>query len=232
MANPANPADPWTAPDRDRIACLTIEVQRDTLVGGACPVAGADAALAGIDRALRAFRERDDLIVHAVRLYLPAGSNAEAARRGRIAGGELLFAPGTDGAELCKETQPGIFTELDPPLLLSGGLQELAPNEFAIWKPRWGAFHGTDLLKLLDACRVTTLVLSGADWPMGPRATVYEASARDLRVVVLTDATAGLDARGIEFLRAIGAWAVETEAFIDWFRRGRPLRAAWGEAVG
>ena len=46
------------------------------------------------------------------------------------------------------------------------------------------------------------------------------------------DATAGLDARGIEFLRAIGAWAVETEAFIDWFRRGRPLRAAWGEAVG
>lgn len=218
-------ADSYIAPDRDRIALLTVDLQRDTLPGGACETPGTQEILPQVDRALRAFRERGELIVHVVRLYAPDGSNAEGVRRARIEAGETMLAPGSDGAELCKEIQPGLFERLDAPLLLAGGLQELAPNEFALYKPRWGAFYRTDLENLLRACNVSTLVVAGANWPNCPRATVYEASERDFRVVVLADAVSRLDGPGLADLAGIGAFAVETAPFLEWLVGGAPLKS-------
>jgi len=210
-------------PDRDRLAMITIDTQRDTLPGGACEIAGTDAVLAPMDRALRAVRARDDLIVHVVRLYREDGSNAEPVRRALIERSGPMLAPGTDGSQLCKEIQPGIFDELDHALLLSGGLQELGANEFAMYKPRWGAFYETDLERLLRACNVTTLVFAGANWPNCPRASIYEASERDFRVIVLADAVSGLYDRGVTELGGIGAWVADTDAFLAWYRDERPL---------
>ena len=81
---------------------------------------------------------------------------------------------------------------LDPGRLLAGELQPLAEGEWAMWKPRWGAFHRTRLEEHLRALGVTTVVLAGCNYPNCPRAAVYGASERDLRVLVLSDAVSGL----------------------------------------
>jgi hypothetical protein len=47
-------------------------------------------------------------------------------------------------------------------------------------------------------------VFCGCNFPNCPRTSIYEASERDFRVVVATDAISGLYARGEQELNAIG----------------------------
>ncbi len=74
----------------------------------------------------------------------------------------------------------------------------------AIYKPRWGAFHGTRLEEHLRAAGVDTLVFCGANFPNCPRTSIYEASERDFRVVLARDALSGLYERGEAELAGIG----------------------------
>ena len=73
-----------------------------------------------------------------------------------------------------------------------------------IYKPRWGAFFQTPLEAHLRALGVSTLVFAGCNFPNCPRASIYEASERDFRIVLAEDATSGLYERGKDELRTIG----------------------------
>ena len=88
--------------------------------------------------------------------------------------------------------------------LLSGLPQILGLAEWALFKPRWGAFFATQLEVLLHKLDVNTLVFCGCNFPNCPRTSIYEASERDFRLVLADDAISGLYERGREELLGIG----------------------------
>jgi nicotinamidase-related amidase len=57
-------------------------------------------------------------------------------------------------------------------------------------------------------------VFTGCNFPNCPRTSVYEASERDFRIVVLEDALSGLYPQGRKELENIGVWAVDTETYL------------------
>jgi nicotinamidase-related amidase len=106
--------------------------------------------------------------------------------------------------------------ELDHQFLLAGGFQQIGAAEHVMYKPRWGAFYDTDLDRHLRESGSSTLVFAGCNFPNCPRTSIYEASERDFRIVLVSDAISGLYDRGIEECRAIGVEVLGLSATLDW----------------
>jgi nicotinamidase-related amidase len=203
----------YTQPHWDRSALLTIDTQRDTLAGQPFEIPGTGEILPAMRRAIVAARKAGRPIVHIVRLYFPDGSNVDPCRRALVESGWHPVAPGAPGSELAPELLPSPEVRLDPKRLLAGEVQTLGPKEVAIYKPRWGAFYRTPLEEYLKSLRVDTLVFSGCNYPNCPRTSIYEASERDYRLVLLTDAVSRLDERGKEEMTGIGVVLLPVELF-------------------
>jgi nicotinamidase-related amidase len=103
---------------------------------------------------------------------------------------------------------------LDPDLLLANGIQEVGSGEVVIYKPRWGAFFKTPLEAHLRSHRASTTVFCGCNFPNCPRTSIYEASERDFRVVLATDAISGLYDRGEQELAGIGVQLMRSDAVV------------------
>ena len=202
------------APDFASVALVTIDTQRDTLDGQPFEVPGTSAALPEMRRLAAAFRAAGRPIVHVVRLYRPDGSNVDLCRRRAVADGARLVLAGSPGAELASDLVPASAPRLDTELLLAGGIQRVGPGEAIIYKPRWGAFFQTPLEAHLRKLGVSTLAFSGCNFPNCPRASVYEASERDFRVVLVRDALSGLYERGEQEMRGIGVTLVHADALV------------------
>ncbi len=123
----------------------------------------------------------------------------------------MIVCPGTSGAELAPSLLPSQESRLDSELLLSGAIQPLGPNEWAIYKPRWGAFFGTPLGQHLSSLGVTSLAFAGCNFPNCPRTSIYEASERDFRIVLVEDAISGLYDRGRDEMKNIGAVLIDSK---------------------
>ena len=193
----------YVAPDFRDAALLTIDLQQDFLDNGSAPIAGTSAVLSPIAGLVASFRRTSRPIVHVVRVYKDDGSNVDVCRRAEIESGRRIVSPHTPGMELASELMAG-QGHLDATLLLSGAFQALGPLEWAMYKPRWGAFYQTELDRHLRELGVTTLVVAGCNFPNCPRASIYEASERDFRVVVAVDAVSGVYDRGLQELANIG----------------------------
>jgi len=180
--------DRYTRPDFAHAALLSIDVQRDVLDGGPLSFASPRSQLPNMAHVVGAFRTGRRPIVHVVRLYRPDGTNADLCRRGAVERGEGALVVGTAGCELVGDLLPASGLELNTHALLAGRFQHLTCNETVMYKPRWGAFYGTRLLEHLRVTGVTTVVVIGCNFPNCPRATIVEASERDLRVVAVADA--------------------------------------------
>lgn len=196
--------DRYTEPDLDSIALITIDTQRDTLDGAPLEIPGTSAILPKMALLLGAFRAAGKPIVHVVRLYRPDGANVDLCRRAAVEDGAQMLVAGSEGSELAAQLYPRPGTTLEPDLLLAGGVQELGPSESVIYKPRWGAFYRTPLHEHLKDLGVTTLAFTGCNYPNCPRASIFEASERDFRIVLVQDAVSGLDDRGANEMRNIG----------------------------
>ena len=193
-----------TAPRFDAAALVSIDVQRDTLDGRPLEISGTSAALPAMAKLAEAFRRAGRPIIHVVRLYRADGSNVDLSRRALVEGGARILAPEDEGAQLAPGLAPDGAPDLDADALLAGELQPLGSGEWALYKPRWGAFYETALEEHLRALGVDTLVFCGANFPNCPRTSVYEASERDFRIVVAADAVSGVYDRGRAELEAIG----------------------------
>ncbi len=210
-----------TTPIARESALLTIDVQEDFARPGApAEIPGTGRCIPAMRRVLDAYRKHGLPIVHVVRLYLADGSNADLCRREAIGGGRGIVTPGSDGAELVAELKPDPAARLDAGMLLRGGFQELGANEWAMYKPRWDAFHRTPLEEHLRSLRVTAVSAIGCNFPNCPRATVYGASMRDFRVAIFTDAISGIYDRGLRELENIGVTAMESEDCAEWLEEG------------
>jgi nicotinamidase-related amidase len=211
--------DRYTRPLAGSAALVLIDVQRDFLdIPGddaPMPVVGTRAAISAMAKLANAFRERGLPIVHVVRLYRPDGSNVDLVRRQSIEHGARIAVPGSAGSQIAAELFPNVV-ELDHELLLAGGFQQVGVAEHVIYKPRWGAFYGTNLDRHLREIGSNTLVFAGCNFPNRPRTSIYEASERDFRIVLVSDAISGLYDRGVEECRAIGVEVLELSETLDW----------------
>jgi nicotinamidase-related amidase len=217
MSGDPRPDDsPYTAADYATAALVSIDTQRDVLDGGRLEIAGTSAALPAMAALARAFREAGRPIVHVVRLYERDGANVDLCRRHLVERGARMLLAGDPGSDLAGELLPAGAedTRLDAPLLIGGGMQSLAPGEWAMYKPRWGAFYGTPLEEHLRGGGVSTLVFCGCNFPNCPRTSIYEASERDFRVVLARDAISGLYERGEHELTGIGVAVLDSSEIV------------------
>jgi nicotinamidase-related amidase len=207
--------DEYTGPDYKSMALITIDVQNDfSLPGAPLEIKGTMEAIPNIVKLLELFRKLAKPIIHVVRLYKEDGSNVDMVRRKRIEGGVSAVRPGSDGAELVRQLKPHEF-RLDSERLLVGFMQQLTANEFVIYKPRWGAFYATALGEFLREKGINTLAFTGCNFPNCPRTSIYQASERDFRIVVVKDAISGIYGKGVEELANIGCEINVTQELAD-----------------
>jgi nicotinamidase-related amidase len=211
----------YCVPEKGKAALLCISAQRDFVAPGS-PVraCGTHTAVPNIGALVDCFRSHGAPIYHSVRLYKPDGSNVDACRRQAVEEGLRILMPGSLGAELIDELKPAKDVRLDPELLFAGDFQEIGANEFVHYRPRWGAFHNTSLEDRLRAQRVTTLVICGFSFSTGGRASVYEASARDFRIVLVPDALCNATEEAVQELGRIGIYLMDTANCLSWMSNG------------
>ena len=217
---PADDLDPHLVPHWDAAALVTIDMQRDFLSDGAFGVAGTTEILPNLRRLTEAFRAAARPIVHMVRLYRRDGRDVDRVRRTVVERGAAFVSPGTPGRLLAPGLAPDGAPDLDDQLLLDGRPQALGADEFALYKPRWGAFYRTPLADLLGEHGVDTIVLAGCNLPNCPRASIVEAHERDFRVVLVTDAVSQAAEHGFQEIAGLGTVLMRTAETVEAVTRG------------
>ena len=211
--------DRYTSPNAGTSALVLIDVQQDFYADDSpMRIAGTRATIPAMAKLARAFREFQLPIVHVVRLYRPDGSNVDLVRRRSVEQGARIAAPGSAGSQIAPELLPNVV-ELEHELLLDGGLQQVGPAEYVIYKPRWGAFYRTELDRHLRESGSDTVVFAGCNFPNCPRTSIYQASERDYRIILVSDAISGLYQRGMDECRAIGVRVQDLSETLDWLAR-------------
>lgn len=208
----------YTEPRMSSMALLTIDVQRDFISEKFPGKDEKKKVLPFISRVTRAFRISGRPIIHIVRIYQRDGSNADLCRRAKIENGEVFLSPGSDGVQIIEQILPSHETRLDEQLLLQGNIQTVSPREFIVYKPRFGAFYQTPLSSLLGDLGIDSLAIGGFNFPNCPRASIYEASERDYRIVALEDGISHLYPKGKEELENIGVVFTNSEDLIKAIR--------------
>lgn len=195
----------YTRPQPLSSALITIDLQNDFVRSGA-PAEGAGAAAVAVKTGemVQLYRELQLPIIHVIRIYSPEDNakNVDACRREAVENGLQLVLSGTEGMQPVSEIVPEGF-RADGELLRKGGVQAISEQESIIYKPRWGCFYQTPLQQLLDDLDVTTVAIAGTWFSNCVRTTIYEATARDYRVVALSDAIAGIYEQGVMELNNI-----------------------------
>ncbi|QHW29874.1 cysteine hydrolase [Paenibacillus rhizovicinus] len=195
----------YTEPHWHHSVLITIDTQNDfTLPGAPAEIPGTMDVIPAMVELLEAYRAQGLPIVHVVRLYEENGSNVDLCRRALIENGARVAAPESPGAQLVAELLPAGAGPMQSAALLRGELQPAGDREWIVYKPRWGAFYETGLDAFLRELNVDTVVFIGCNFPNCPRTSIYEASERDYRAVMVKDAMSQVYEKGIQELSAIG----------------------------
>jgi nicotinamidase-related amidase len=213
---------PYTEPRLARSALIIIDTQCDFVLPGApVEIPGTMGVVPNMKSLLSAYREWGLPVIHIVRLYLPDGSNVDLCRKKSVEDGMGIIAPNSAGAEIVCDLKPCPDAELNADILLNGGIQRWGSNEYVIYKPRWGAFYNTPLHSHLSALGVDTLVICGCNFPNCPRATIYEASERDYRIILVEDAISAIYEEGKNELRRIRVRLWPTRMLLEKMAAGK-----------
>ncbi|MET0026028.1 MAG: isochorismatase family cysteine hydrolase [Candidatus Thiodiazotropha sp.] len=201
----------YTLPHVANSALITIDTQNDfTRPEAPALIPGTAEILPNMQHLLEAFRRAARPIVHVVRIYQQDGSNVDLCRREAVESGMVMLAPDSEGVQLVDEIKPHAQLRLDTLRLMSGEFQLAGEHEYIMYKPRWGSFYQTRLEEFLHQQGCDTLVLCGCNFPNCPRTTIYEASERDFRIVLVDDAISQLYPKGKEEMLNIHVGLMKT----------------------
>ncbi|KAG0499236.1 hypothetical protein HPP92_003537 [Vanilla planifolia] len=154
-------------------AMLVIDMQNDFILpGGPMHVAGGQAIVPTVIRAVSVARKRGISVIWVVREHDPFGRDVEVFRRHLYVNGKGPIVKGTKGAELVE----GLI---------------LVEGEYKLVKTRFSAFFDTNLNSLLQSFGIKSLVVVGVQTPNCIRQTTFDAVASNFHpVTVIVDATA------------------------------------------
>lgn len=157
-----------------KMALINIDMQNCFVENSPIAAPGGIEVLTRINRLAEVCRSVGTLVVHTSHVLRPDGSN-----RGVL--GEIL-PPVNDGiinkGSLSAKLHIGVKVDRKDVLLD---------------KPRYGAFHGTDLELILRSKGIDTIIISGIATNFCCETTAREACVRDFRVLFMSDGTTTFD---------------------------------------
>ncbi len=155
----------------ERTALVNVDMQNCFVQGS--PIAAPDGPiiLERVNRFAAVCRRAGILVIHTRYVLRPDGSNMG-----------LL-------GELAPPVRAGILNADAESAALHRGLI-VDPGDVLLDKPRFGAFHGTDLELILRTRGIDTVIISGLATNVCCETTAREAMVRDFRVFFLSDGTA------------------------------------------
>ena len=205
--------DKYTQAHFAQSALITIDTQNDfTLEDAPFRIPGTAEVVPEMVLMLDKYRSKGLTIIHVIRLYLQDGSNVDLCRRQLVEQGAQIVVPQTKGADLVQVLKPDSSVKLDADELMAGNFQQIGQNEFVMYKPRWGAFYKTRLEVFLKDRGIDTLVFTGCNFPNCPRTSIYQASERDFRIVLVKDAMSQLYPTAEDEMKNIGVNLLSTSA--------------------
>jgi nicotinamidase-related amidase len=153
------------------LALVNVDVQNCFVADS--PLASPEAleVIERINRLAATCRAANILVVHVRHVLQPDGSNA----------GVL--------AEISPLVKHGIIAQGSRSASLHAALV-VDERDLLLEKPRFGAFHGTDLERLLHSRGINSVMITGISTTVCCETTAREAAVRDFRVFFLSDGTA------------------------------------------
>lgn len=150
-------------------AILVIDMLND-FVSAEAPmrVEGAQATIPAIAEFLKYGRAKSWQIIYVNRLHLPSGVDAEMSRRDLFRKGKAFCLPGTKGAMVVEELQPG-------------------ENDLIVYKTRFSAFFATNLDLLLRGLGIKQVYICGTQYPNCIRASAVDCMSLDYETIICTD---------------------------------------------
>ena len=158
----------------ERTALVNVDMQNCFVHGSPFSAPDGLEVLNRINQVAAACRAAGIVVIHTKHVLRPDGSNIGVL--GQIA---PIVKQGiiNKGSELA---------ELHQGLILD-------PRDIFIEKPRFGAFHGTDLELILRSRGIGTIIVTGIATNVCCETTAREAAVRDFRVFFLSDGTTTFD---------------------------------------
>jgi ureidoacrylate peracid hydrolase len=155
----------------ERTALINVDMQ-NVFVEGDWPAAPEGLALLErINHLTSMCRQAKVPVIHTSHVLRPDGSNMGVLGEVAPPVAEGMIAKGSHSAAL----HDGLVID---------------PHDILLDKPRFGAFHGTDLELILRARGIDTIIISGIATNVCCETTAREAMVRDFRVLFLSDGTA------------------------------------------
>jgi len=158
----------------ERTALVNVDMQNCFVEGSPFSAPDGLIVLDRINRLAAACRAAGILVIHASHVLRSDGSDA----------GVL--------SEIAPIIKQGIINKGAESAALHKGLV-VEPGDIRLEKPRFGAFHGTDLELLLRSRGVDAIIVTGIATNVCCETTAREATVRDFRVFFLSDGTTTFD---------------------------------------
>jgi len=162
----------------ERTALINVDLQNCFVEGYPLSTPDALAVMDRVNRLAVACRVAGIQVIHVSHVLRADGSNM----------GML--------GEMVPLVKTGIINKGAPSAALHKQLA-LDTKDILLDKPRFGAFHGTDLELILRTRSVDTVIISGVTTNVCCETTAREAMVRDFHVVFLSDATATFGMGGV-----------------------------------
>ncbi len=152
-------------------ALINVDMQNCFVHGYSISAPDGLVVLERVNRLAAACRGAGVLVIHASIVVRPDGSNLGIM------------------AEFSQPVREGILNKGSESAALHKGLV-VDPRDILLDKPRFGAFHGTDLELILRSHGIDTVIVSGVATNICCETTAREAAVRDFHVFFLSDGTA------------------------------------------
>jgi ureidoacrylate peracid hydrolase len=158
----------------ERTALVNVDMQNCFVHGSPFSAPDGLAVQDRINRVAAACRAAGIVVVHTSHVLRPDGSNI----------GVL--------GEIAPIVKKGIINKGSESAALHQGLL-IDPRDILLEKPRFGAFHGTDLELILRSRGIESVIVTGIATNVCCETTAREAVVRDFRVFFLSDGTTTFD---------------------------------------
>jgi nicotinamidase-related amidase len=161
-----------------KLALVNVDLQNVFVAGTPVSAPDGPALVARVNKLAAACRKAGVLVIHTAHVTRPDGSNVGVM-------GEII--PPVREGMLANGSFPAAFHKD----------LKIEPADIVLEKPRFGAFHCTDLELILRARGIDSVIISGLTTIVCADTTAREAAVRDFRVFFLSDGTSTVDINGV-----------------------------------